>query len=115
MQMAPGQARTLRLPGGILITVIALDGTASVDLLRKAAYEADLYALFGTTHSEPSPVTGQRTPTGPGFYVGMSAALVRSVRAGVSLQRWSTQRGRLDPTLAILIRRPARPLHVDLV
>src|SRR4051812_30118521 len=41
--MAPGQARTLRLPGGILITVLALAGTATVDLLRKAAYEADLY------------------------------------------------------------------------
>lgn len=113
--MRPGQTRTVWLSGGLRVTVMALDGMGTADLLRRAAHEADLYLLYGSTYSAPAEPAGDRTSTGPGFYVGMSAALLRSVRAGTSLRQWATQRGRLDPSLAILIRRPGRQLSPDLV
>jgi hypothetical protein len=109
--LLPGD-RTLRLPGGIVITVVAL--AATVNTLRAAA-EASIYMLFGETYSAPPIPTGQRTSTGPGFYVGISSVLRRDLRAGVSLRQWATQRERLEPTLAILIARPGRPLHPDLL
>ncbi|WP_346619640.1 hypothetical protein [Blastococcus montanus] len=107
--------RTIRLPGGITVTVVPLTGTTPVKVLRAAAYHADLYLLWGETFAPPINKWEFRTPTGSGFYVGMSAALREELRAGVSLQQWSNRQERLDPRLAILIRRAGRPLDPELL
>lgn len=106
--------QTLRLPGGILLTVIPLTDHRQVRVLR-AATHADLYILFGQTFAPPADEWDFPTSTGPGGYVGLSLTLCDAVRAGVSLQEWWTQREQLQPQLAILIRRPGRPFHPDLV
>lgn len=85
-----------------------------MSLLRSAA-ECSIYMLFGETYATPPDPTGQRVSTGPGFYVGMSSVLRRDLRAGVSLRQWATQRERLAPVLVILISRPGRPLHPDVL
>ena len=93
--MAPGQTRTLRLPGGILITVIALAGTATVDLLRKAAYEADLYLLYGATYSAPSPSTAARGHDGAESRWPSFCAVVDLVAAAAFALMTMTHRGLL--------------------
>jgi hypothetical protein len=111
--MASSDHRTIRLPGDIRITLVALDGAGTARLLRAAANQAEIYLLYGQTYPAP-PNDPARTPSGPGFYVGMSVALRREVRAGISLHQWATQRERLEPTLAILVRRTGRPLPQDI-
>lgn len=111
--MSRGQHRTVRLPGGITVTIVRLTCAASVPLVRAAA-GAELYVLYGQTFTPPAP-HGRRWPTGPGFYIGISASLRDQLRAGVSLRRWTTQRNQLQPQVAVLIRRPGRPLDFDLL
>jgi hypothetical protein len=109
----PGRRRTLRLPGGIIVTIVPLHGTGQVRALKAAAFHADLYLLFGETYDPPPNQWEVRTSTGPGWYVGMSAELREELRAGVSLNQWVTQRERLDAQFAVLIRREGGPLDPD--
>ncbi len=113
--MSKRHHRTIRLPGQVIITIVPLTGVAPVAVLRAAALHCDLYLLWGDTFAPPATPHGPRVPTGPGFYVGMSAVLRKELRAGVSLQQWSTRQQRLHPQLAILIRRTGRPLDPKLI
>jgi hypothetical protein len=101
-----------RLAGGIIVTIIRLAGGPVGPALQRCLLAADLYILAGQTVGPPGSAgdgTGRSQPTGWGCYVGISAALRTRARAGQSLRYWSTELGRLEPEVIVLVR-AARPL-----